>query len=197
MLPENLGAASWALQRGIPLPREESGCSAGVTRHLPARLLSLEEAFQGKIARVPFFSWEISLPAHIPGSPGANEFVPVSCHHLPHRSTSGHKAARGVAKALQRGVLDLWIWWGEQGGNFFFFNVCVSRGLWCRALAFIPVFRFWIYLVILLVVFTSPLSLPPAFSFPSSPLPHSVYCYYKLLGMKGPVSYLKPLDTIK
>lgn len=52
------------------------------------------------------------------------------------------------------------------------------------------------YLVILLVVFTSPLSLPPAFSFPSSALPHSVCCY-KFLGMKGPVSYLEPLDAIK
>lgn len=35
----------------------------------------------------------------MPGTPGANEFVPVSCHCLPHPGTQGHKVAKGLAKS--------------------------------------------------------------------------------------------------
>lgn len=81
-------AAAWH-----SLPQEESGCSAGLPAALSTALLS-RTAFSRQNSQSFFlllgdFSSSTQSPCEFTCQ--ANKFVPISCHHLPHRSTPGHK----------------------------------------------------------------------------------------------------------
>lgn len=147
-------------------------CSSALRRRATRGFSRQNSEFLSSLGR---FLFQLTEPfwVHVPGSPGANEFVPVSCHCLAHLSTQGHKAAKGVGALYSAGCRKAAgsdpVGRTRKQWLFFFFlslTVCISRGLWCMALAFIPVFRCWMYLAILLVVFNrSPSSCPQHFPF--------------------------------
>lgn len=176
MLPLEPGCT---LQHGIPLPQwvqsaaQAEWCTLtqcnlapwkratrhSLTQNSKSFFLLLSFVYSGEFCDFFCISRSPSESA-CQASLGQN-FVAVSCHCLTHPGTWGNRGTSETANSLgttpgcrKTALSDLI---GQKGSNesFFFFQVCISRGLWSMALAFIPMFNCWINLAVILVVFKS------------------------------------------